>query len=1115
MAYDSTFGNLDTAAGNHAAGTADTPFRVAVWGDFSGRRGRETPTSGAELAGRKPLKITHDTLDEVLESVAPRLQFSVAGGDVEVELEFAELDDFHPDAVARQVDRVTDLDDDGATELMREILHDPQYQSLESCWRGADWLLRRVAKNNRIQFVLFDVTADELAADLTASDDLSDTAVYKLLIEKTAEAPDGQPWAVLATNYTFDETAEHAELLGRMAKLAARAGAPFFAAVNSDAAKEGFEPPAEGKQAWVALRALPEAAYLGLVVPGFLLRPPFGENYRPADAFRFEEFSGAPEGYLWGGGGIACAGLLAQCFIKSGWGFQQGAQLSLDAMPMHTYRDADGEAVAVCTEARFTSSIGETLAERGFMPLLAVRGRDAAEIAAIRPLYQETKILAGRWEGGQGGGGSTGIGLGGSAVGMVSKGQAGGRPAPKRDGPAFVSAEPQAAPRAAAATSDPELDPDLAALLAGDDPPPQESAPEEPPGDDGAPAPEDAAPVELDPELAALLGDGGAAPAEAAPQELDPELAALLGESPAAPPAEEPLDPELAALLGDSSASESAPAPAAEEALDPDLAALLGESSAGESPPEPAAEELDPDLAALLGGGESAPAAEPEPEPALTPADEPLDPDLAALLGGDAAPGAESEREPAPAEESLDPDLAALLGDSSGVESEPAPASTSDESLDSDLAALLNEPAAEAEPSPEAEPPPSSSLQPPTSSLPMATVTDDRPDLESDDQSPAPAARNERVMAQDIDELLAQSQAATHYTGPSAGGPPVIDFKSLLAPISGDEPAGSGVPYDVRERLEQMRKEVNPEAFAADDPLRPTDVVKADWTGIIALAQDTLRGTSKNLLVAARLVEALTKKFGFVGLRDGLHLMRLLVEICWDRLDPPLEDEDMEVRAAPFNWLDDPDRGAYFPNSIRAVTLLAADGNQFSWQQWQQSQGAEGSDKIDRVIMAAPRERCQAVVDALSQTQLEIKQLMSYLGEKMGSEAPGLTAVRPALIDCYKLAQQILQRKGPAGATAESSADAIAGDAGAAGTAAVARPRFATRDDIYQELANAASALERLEPHSPVPFLVRRAVELGALPFPLLMQALIRDVNVLAEMNRELGIKSVGDNGGM
>jgi type VI secretion system protein ImpA len=872
-----------------------------------------------------------------------------------------------------------------------------------------------------------------------------------------------------------------------------------------------------------------------------LLRPPFGENYRPADAFRFEEFSGAPEGYLCGGGGIACAGLLAQCFIKSGWGFQQGQSLSLDGMPMHTYRDAADEPVAVTAEVRFTSSIGEVLAARGFMPLLGVRGRDAVELAAIRPMYQETKILAGRWEGGQGGGGSTGVGLGGSSVGMVSKGQS-GRPAPKREGPAAVTAEPPAASRRAAPSNDPEVDDDLAALLAGDDSPPQEAPTDETPADDSA-APQEEAPPELDPELAALLGDSGGAPTEAPPEELDPELAALLGDSPppAAAPAEEALDPELAALLGEAPPSDSPAEPPAEESLDPELAALLGggDSSPAEEPaPAPAEEALDPELAALLGGGDAGAAPEPdaEPMPEPAPSEEALDPDLAALLGGDAntapEPPLETALEPeAESDAALDPDLAALLGDPSGEIGEaPAAPPPAEEIIDPDLAALLGESAPEASPEPEElrhmdvsamseqEPEPEPESSPPEPSLPaMATATEDQTDFEPAEESPA-SAQYGSVM-QDLDELLAQSQAATNFTGPNAGGPPLIDFKSLLAPISDDEPAGGGVPYDVRERLEQMRKEVNPEAFAPDDPLRPTDVVKADWSGIIELAQETLRSTSKNLLVAARLVEALTKKHGFVGLRDGFHLMRLLVEVCWDRLDPPLEDEDMEVRAAPFNWLDDPDRGAYFPNSIRAVTLLAAEGNSFTWQQWQQSQsGSEGSDKVERIVLAAPRERCQAVVDALNQTQLELKQLLSYLGEKMGSEAPGLSAVRPAVIDCFKLASQILQRKGPAGGPAgEGAAEGLVAEGG--GTVAVARPRFGTRDDIYQELANAATALERLEPHSPVPFLVRRAVELGALPFPLLMQALIRDANVLSEMNRELGIKSGaignGSDGGM
>ena len=113
--------------------------------------------------------------------------------------------------------------------------------------------------------------------------------------------------------------------------------------------------------------------------------------------------------------------------------------------------------------------------------------------------------------------------------------------------------------------------------------------------------------------------------------------------------------------------------------------------------------------------------------------------------------------------------------------------------------------------------------------LPLAMMT---PDL------PPPQCKLRRRSA----SLIQQAQEATKFGGPNSGSPPLLDFKSLLLPISEEEPAGGGVPFDVREQLEQARKEINPEAFAPDDPLRPEDFVKADWKMIIGVTQDTLRG---------------------------------------------------------------------------------------------------------------------------------------------------------------------------------------------------------------------------------------------------------------------------------
>src|SRR5207237_3955689 len=107
--------------------------------------------------------------------------------------------------------------------------------------------------------------------------------------------------------------------------------------------------------------------------------------------------------------------------------------------------------------------------------------------------------------------------------------------------------------------------------------------------------------------------------------------------------------------------------------------------------------------------------------------------------------------------------------------------------------------------------------------------------------------------------------------------------------------------------------------------------------------------------IAARLTEALTREKSFAGLRDGLTLIRMMVEQCWDRINPPIEDGDLEVRAGPFNWLDDADLGARFPTTLRKVPLLTVGDKSFSFLDWRQSQDGKGGvtrDEIEKAIQA-------------------------------------------------------------------------------------------------------------------------------------------------------------------
>jgi type VI secretion system protein ImpA len=339
--------------------------------------------------------------------------------------------------------------------------------------------------------------------------------------------------------------------------------------------------------------------------------------------------------------------------------------------------------------------------------------------------------------------------------------------------------------------------------------------------------------------------------------------------------------------------------------------------------------------------------------------------------------------------------------------------------------------------------------------------------------------------------------------------PSLLEIEPLLAPIPGDDPAGAPVSYDVRAKLEEDRKEEDPNDYPVGDPMRPDKPKKADWSGILRLGQETLTKKSKDLLVAARMLEALCHLHGFAGLTQGLKLLRELIAQCWDRLYPAIEDGDLEVRAGPFFWLDDPALGARFPSLVRRLPF---DGQRdgYGWLDWRQSQAGLGRvsrEDFEKAMMELPREKVQGAVDQIAQAQQELTSLIQVLDQRLkalGSSAPSLHEVKQAVDDCQRLAEQILGKRSDGAPAGDGEGTTATDGAAPAGTDGA---RGATRSELYRQLAQTAARLQSLEPHSPIPYLIRRAVELGGLPFPQLIKALVRDANVLSELNREFGLE--------
>jgi len=291
--------------------------------------------------------------------------------------------------------------DDGISKQMRGILHHADFQALESAWRGLDFLVRNLELNESLQVYVLDATREELRQDL-AADDLSHTAAYTSLVEQTVGTRGGQPWAVLVGNYTFDQTRADADWLARMGAIAEQAGAPFIATASSrflDAGNAGCTMSDADKDAWESLRRLPQAAWIGLALPRFLLRLPYGKTTDGIDKFDFEENPVPPKHdcYLWGNPALGCACLLGQSFGQSGWEFSPEDNLELEGLPLHVYKESGESKMTPCAEVWLSDADYEGLLDCGLMPFFSIRGRDAVRLARFQAVSTPAAALCGRW----------------------------------------------------------------------------------------------------------------------------------------------------------------------------------------------------------------------------------------------------------------------------------------------------------------------------------------------------------------------------------------------------------------------------------------------------------------------------------------------------------------------------------------------------------------------------------------------------------------------------------------------------------------------------------------------------------------------------------------------
>lgn len=318
---------------------------------------------------------------------------------------------------AAQESQLTGVVDGVVSETMRQILANERFRDIEMAWRGVDLLTRRIDTDEMLKLYVLDLSADEVAQDLGANEDLTRSMLYKRLVEETVNTPGGKPWgAVLVLNH-FDATAEDAGTLGRLAQIGAAAGAPVIAGVDERAAGcpslAMTRDPRDWKwkadeataAAWKALRGLPAAEYLGLALPRVMLRLPYGSRTTPTEKFTFEELPENDEGaarherLAWGPAAIVCGCLIGEGFAADGWRLDLNEHLEFEGLPLFV-DEFDGEKAAVpCAEALIIDAGAEALVAAGFMPLISYRDSDRVRLGGFRSVRGGAARLAGRWSG--------------------------------------------------------------------------------------------------------------------------------------------------------------------------------------------------------------------------------------------------------------------------------------------------------------------------------------------------------------------------------------------------------------------------------------------------------------------------------------------------------------------------------------------------------------------------------------------------------------------------------------------------------------------------------------------------------------------------------------------
>ncbi len=271
------------------------------------------------------------------------------------------------------------------SQQLDEILHHEDFQQLESTWKGLKYLVDRTDPRANTKIDLLDVDQETLLEDFDEASEVTQSSLYEHVYIQEYDTPGGEPYSAMISDFAFGSDTRDMALLKSIANVAASAHCPFISAADITFFKknnfqeimaiENLSDYMEKPEfiEWNAFRKIDDARYLGLTLPHFLLRLPYGKD-NLVKSFNYQENVISDDGrkYLWGRASFPFAVNMMKSFKQHGWtvnirGPESGG--CVPDLPMHQYDVGRGIESRIPTEVLIPETLELELSELGFIPL--------------------------------------------------------------------------------------------------------------------------------------------------------------------------------------------------------------------------------------------------------------------------------------------------------------------------------------------------------------------------------------------------------------------------------------------------------------------------------------------------------------------------------------------------------------------------------------------------------------------------------------------------------------------------------------------------------------------------------------------------------------------------